>query len=37
MAPAELLGADIGGRYSPPFWVHDRLEQVDRWLATGGW
>ncbi|HUL08041.1 MAG TPA: 2-hydroxychromene-2-carboxylate isomerase [Candidatus Acidoferrum sp.] len=20
-----------------PFWGHDRLEQVDRWLATGGW
>jgi len=19
------------------FWGHDRLEQVDRWLATGGW
>jgi len=20
-----------------PFWGHDRLEQVERWLATGGW
>ena len=20
-----------------PFWGADRLEQVDRWLATGGW
>lgn len=20
-----------------PFWGHDRLEQVDRWLACGGW
>lgn len=20
-----------------PFWGHDRLEQVDKWLATGGW
>jgi 2-hydroxychromene-2-carboxylate isomerase len=20
-----------------PFWGHDRLEQVDRWLETGGW
>jgi hypothetical protein len=20
-----------------PFWGHDRLPQVDRWLATGGW
>ena len=20
-----------------PFWGHDRLVQVDRWLATGGW
>ncbi|MFK7995915.1 MAG: 2-hydroxychromene-2-carboxylate isomerase [Granulosicoccus sp.] len=20
-----------------PFWGHDRLEQVDRWLSTGGW
>lgn len=20
-----------------PFWGHDRLAQVDRWLATGGW
>jgi 2-hydroxychromene-2-carboxylate isomerase len=20
-----------------PFWGHDRMEQVDRWLATGGW
>jgi 2-hydroxychromene-2-carboxylate isomerase len=20
-----------------PFWGHDRLEHVDRWLATGGW
>src|SRR5262245_47942815 len=20
-----------------PFWGHDRLDQVDRWLATGGW
>jgi 2-hydroxychromene-2-carboxylate isomerase len=20
-----------------PFWGNDRLEQVDRWLATGGW
>jgi 2-hydroxychromene-2-carboxylate isomerase len=20
-----------------PFWGNDRLEQIDRWLATGGW
>jgi 2-hydroxychromene-2-carboxylate isomerase len=20
-----------------PFWGHDRLEHVDRWLSTGGW
>ncbi|HEY2111480.1 MAG TPA: DsbA family protein, partial [Dongiaceae bacterium] len=20
-----------------PFWGHDRLGQLDRWLATGGW
>lgn len=20
-----------------PFWGHDRLEQLDRWLSTGGW
>ncbi len=20
-----------------PFWGHDRLDQVERWLATGGW
>lgn len=20
-----------------PFWGHDRLEQMDRWLETGGW
>ncbi len=20
-----------------PFWGHDRLEHVDKWLATGGW
>lgn len=20
-----------------PFWGHDRLEQIDRWLETGGW
>ena len=20
-----------------PFWGHDRLEQIDRWLDTGGW
>ena len=20
-----------------PFWGHDRLEHVERWLATGGW
>jgi len=20
-----------------PFWGSDRLDQVDRWLATGGW
>ncbi len=20
-----------------PFWGHDRLDQVDRWLETGGW
>jgi 2-hydroxychromene-2-carboxylate isomerase len=20
-----------------PFWGVDRLDQVDRWLATGGW
>ena len=20
-----------------PFWGHDRMEEVDRWLATGGW
>ena len=20
-----------------PFWGHDRLEQAERWLATGGW
>ena len=20
-----------------PFWGHDRLEQLERWLATGGW
>ena len=20
-----------------PFWGNDRLDQVDRWLATGGW
>jgi 2-hydroxychromene-2-carboxylate isomerase len=20
-----------------PFWGHDRLDQIDRWLATGGW
>ena len=20
-----------------PFWGHDRLDQVDRWLKTGGW
>ncbi len=20
-----------------PFWGADRLDQVDRWLATGGW
>jgi len=20
-----------------PFWGMDRLDQVDRWLATGGW
>jgi 2-hydroxychromene-2-carboxylate isomerase len=20
-----------------PFWGHDRLDQIDRWLTTGGW
>jgi 2-hydroxychromene-2-carboxylate isomerase len=25
---------DVDGE---PFWGHDRLEQIDRWLATGGW
>jgi 2-hydroxychromene-2-carboxylate isomerase len=20
-----------------PFWGSDRLEQIDRWLTTGGW
>ena len=20
-----------------PFWGHDRLDQVDQWLETGGW
>ena len=20
-----------------PFWGHDRLDHVDKWLATGGW
>jgi 2-hydroxychromene-2-carboxylate isomerase len=20
-----------------PFWGNDRLDEVDRWLATGGW
>ena len=20
-----------------PFWGHDRMDEVDRWLATGGW
>jgi len=20
-----------------PFWGSDRLEQIDKWLATGGW
>ncbi len=38
----EALGKGVFG--SPfflvdgePFWGHDRLDQVDRWLATGGW
>jgi 2-hydroxychromene-2-carboxylate isomerase len=20
-----------------PFWGHDHLDQVERWMATGGW
>ena len=20
-----------------PFWGHDRMDEVDRWLASGGW
>ena len=20
-----------------PFWGHDRMDEVDRWLETGGW
>jgi 2-hydroxychromene-2-carboxylate isomerase len=37
--------AIAGGIFGSPFfivdgeafWGHDRLAQVDRWLATGGW
>lgn len=29
-SPIILIGEE-------PFWGHDRLEQVDRWLETGGW
>ena len=28
--PVRLLGTE-------PFWGIDKFEQIDRWLATGGW
>ncbi len=38
----EAIGKNVFG--SPfflvdgePFWGHDRLDMLDRWLTTGGW
>jgi len=38
---AAIAGGVFGSPFvivdGEPFWGHDRLEQVDRWLSTGGW
>jgi len=38
---AALAGGVFGSPFivvdGEPFWGHDRLDQVERWLATGGW
>jgi len=33
----EIFGSPFFIVDGEPFWGADRLEQVDRWLATGGW
>ena len=38
---AALAGGVFGSPFinvdGEPFWGHDRLDQVERWLTTGGW
>jgi len=33
----EVFGSPYMFVDGEPFWGHDRLDQVDRWLSTGGW
>lgn len=34
---AGIFGSPMMIVDNEPFWGHDRLEQMDRWLSTGGW
>ncbi|MFK8083846.1 MAG: 2-hydroxychromene-2-carboxylate isomerase [Granulosicoccus sp.] len=34
---AGIFGSPMMIVDNEPFWGHDRLEQLDRWLTTGGW
>jgi len=34
---AGIFGSPMMIVDNEPFWGHDRLEQVDRWLSSGGW
>ena len=33
----EIFGSPYFVVDGEPFWGNDRLDQIDRWLATGGW
>jgi len=34
---AGIFGSPMMVVDNEPFWGHDRLEQIDRWISTGGW
>lgn len=34
---AGIFGSPMMVVDNEPFWGHDRLEQLERWLSTGGW